>query len=83
MVSIARHLNQYPEDGITAAVRNVLDFDAFEETKLQKVPQSLTHDQLYLINKTGRPGACRSRSSHKEQWRRCLGRTDPNQPSAQ
>lgn len=31
-VAVIKHLNQYPDDGIIAALHNILDFDSYEDT---------------------------------------------------
>eukprot|EP00055_Hartaetosiga_balthica_P017545 m.118566 g.118566 ORF g.118566 m.118566 type:complete len:1915 (+) comp9344_c0_seq1:274-6018(+) len=41
IVSIARHLETYPGDGVAIALQNVFDFDAFEPDKLNMVHQTL------------------------------------------
>lgn len=53
LVSIAKHYNRYPRDGITAALENVLGFDRMDPEMLEKISPARPATLL-----STHPGAC-------------------------
>lgn len=42
-VAVVRHLQQYPDDGIVAAIHNILDFDSFDDATYLLIGKVFSH----------------------------------------
>merc|ERR1712071_723183 len=49
IVSIAKHFDAYPDDGIVAALNNVFDFDMMDDVVLERVSEVLSQAGIPII----------------------------------
>ena len=49
IVSIAKHFDNYPSDGIVAALNNVFDFDFSDEIVLERVSEVLSQAGIPIV----------------------------------
>ena len=49
-VSVVRHLQKYPGDGVVAAVHNVLDFDSFDDAQYHMLGEVFKHHGIQMAD---------------------------------